>query len=387
MEYSDRYYRHSEMCFPHSNRTYFDPEAHEYRDISATQKLLDIAYMLEHGYDVREFINDTYTASEYVSIDNVKRGVITLLAELWRSQYDNTSFMYKNKSIDMIIDDLFTAVLRNYHVPFDRKQHHYLKDPQIIMKEEFILTNPWLEIADKYVVPQILYSDKEYVLEKDREMIEEFNKNAKDPDVKYKLNIPVYPWYGNPLTAKVIVLSQNPAWNEKQDEIAKILQNLPDKQLELFSNHLKNMLKFEVDGFLPSTKEVDGISGRMLANLHMSWYWENRIKSAFGDNNLETVSSNFAIIQYIGYSSKKFQPFKGEKLLPSQHFTKQLIQFILHNNQDTVFIVPRNIERWRKFLGSIWTSNSDRFIEGKAYRSQSLKAISENEDVKKILNI
>lgn len=384
MSFEDRYYKLGELSFPRSGRTYFDPESHEYGDITLNQKLLDIAYMLVHGYDVNEFIHKTFSSAASPNTDTLKRGIVNLLAELWGGTYENTYYMYRHKTIDTVIKDLFTAVLRYYHVPTTEDETHYLKDPQFMTKEEFTQTNPWLEIANQYLNPRILLSDKEYVLRADRKMIEEFNQTAKNEDVKYNLHLPVYPWYGNPLTTKVIVLSQNPAWNEKQDEIAKVLQCLPDKQLKLFSDHLRDMLKFKVDGFLPSKEETDGISGRVLANLHMSWYWENKLKSAFGESNLETVISKFAIIQYIGYSSKKFQAFKGEKCLPSQNFTKQLIQFILHNNDDAVFIVPRNIERWKNFLGTIWTSNKEKFIEGKAYRSQSLNAIS-GEDKKKVM--
>lgn len=240
-------------------------------------------------------------------------------------------------------------------------------------KEELLNINPWREVAESYDGNSFLLSKKENVSSKDRKVIEEFNDSVSD-EYKYNLNLPVYPWYGNPLTAKVIVLSQNPAWNEKQIEITKELLNLPSSQLELFTNHLKNMLYFKCEGFLPSLKEVDGISGRTLANSHMSYYWENRLKKAFGTENFEEVISKFALIQYIAYSSKKFKSLKKYEI-PSQNFTKQLIQFIIDNNDDTIFIVPRNIKRWKSFLGEIWINHEDRFIEGTSPRNQSLRSM------------
>lgn len=381
MFYFDRYHRYSEISFPRTDRVYFDPGAHEYNDLTLNQKLLDIAYMLTHGYDVRTFIHDTYKTKEYVSDNNVKQALYSLLGELWGSDNIKMSDLYEKKSLDELIDDFFSALKKSYHVPYNIKMPHFIKDLEKLSESELMEINPWRSVEIKYTGNSFLLSKKQYAYDEDLRLINEFNQSVSE-EYQYKLNIPVYPWYGNPLTAKVIVLSQNPAWNEKQNIISETLLNLPSNQLELFTNHLRNMLIFKCDGFLPNNHKVDGVSGRMLANIHMSWYWEDRLKKAYGPENIDDVISKFAIIQYVAYSSKKFQPFKDNKLLPSQYFTRKLIQFIIHNKKDTFFIVPRNIERWKSFLGNIWTSNEDRFIEGHAYRSQSLKSIDEDNQQK-----
>lgn len=110
---------------------------------------------------------------------------------------------------------------------------------------------------------------------------------------------------------------------------------------------------------------------RDLANLHQSWYWEDRITNAFVTQEtgltFEDVNSNFAVIQYIGYSSKKYSPFKKGIILPSQYYTRQLIEYILMN-KETLFIVPRNVQMWKQFLGNLW--NEERFIISKDYLGQ-----------------
>lgn len=224
--------------------------------------------------------------------------------------------------------------------------------------------NPWQEVADKSVGNSFLFSAKnDLVCTADKEIIEDFNKSV-EPEYEYKLNVPAYPWYGNPLTAKVIVLSLNPGYVERESTIAKLFKYLPQGMVEEYAEHLRSMLTFDCSGFLPIQYPNKDISPRDLANIHQSYYWLDRLTSAFvnkGTNlNFEQINNSFAVIQYIGYSSKKFKPFRNRQILPSQHYTKQLIQHILINNPDTVFIVPRAERKWREFLGSMW--NDEKFF-------------------------
>ena len=389
MYYFDRYHRLSEPRFPCTDRVYFDWLAHEFHDISNRQKLLDIAYLLSHGYDVRADIHNTYESREHVSIDNVRTSIFILMAELWDTDENRVEQLYWNKGLDAIIDDFFSILLRYYHVPNDKNKPHYLKDPQKMNEYELIENNPWSNVAKKYKGNTFLLSDSEtFVCDEDRQMIKDFNESSTKDEYKYKLNLPVYPWYGNPLRAKVIVLSQNPAWNEKQDEIVleMIAENHP--ALKGFTDHLRDMLDFKCKGFLPSNEPINGKSPRDIANKHMSSYWLNRLRGAFVNDetglSIEDILDRFAIIQFIGYSSKKFKSFKKEALLPSQSYTRELIEFILRHHPDTLFIVPRNVKRWEAFLGDLWRNFADRYIIGIHYRSQSLKTMSD-EDKKKVI--
>lgn len=72
-------------------------------------------------------------------------------------------------------------------------------------------------------------------------------------------------------------------------------------------------------------------------------------------------------------------------LLPSQKYMKQLIQYILNNNEDAVFIVARSVNEWKAFLGNLW--NDDRFIISNAYLGQHFTEKSLPEDgYEKIIN-
>lgn len=218
--------------------------------------------------------------------------------------------------------------------------------------------NPWREVADLSAGNDFLLSDKHnLVCSGDKELIEAFNATAK-PEHEYHLNVPAYPWYGNPLIAKVIVLSLNPGYSERESKIAALYKMLPQGLVESYAVHLRSMLTFDCYSFLPEDFGPHGVTTRDLANIHQSYYWLDRLTSAFVNKDtglsFEQINDRFAVVQYVGYSSKKYAPFKRGQLLPSQNYTKQLIQFILHNNPDTVFIVPRAVKNWKYLLGSMW---------------------------------
>lgn len=255
-------------------------------------------------------------------------------------------------------------------------------------------TNPWKEVAQKYKGADFLYDDtKEFICEADRKLIELFNsqmdaksekymgENYKKPkdfidpkDYVYNLHVPAFPWYGNPLNANVIVLSLNPGYVEKETVMAKVLQNLPSHITNGYIEHLRRMLTFEVDSFLPKQEGQNGITSRDLANLHQSYYWDERLKKAFvtEENNLtlEDINSKFAIIQYIGYSSKKYKSFRKNAYLPSQMYTRDLIQYILEHNKNAIFIISRQKQNWRTFIKPLYEANKDRFVESKDYLGQ-----------------
>lgn len=374
IDYNRRYRIGGELCLPHAERVYFDWIADEFGDISNHQKLLDIGYLLLQGYDVRADIQSTYLNHKSVSKDNVRYSICILLAELWGGRPEYVEQMFRYKSLDNLIDGLFTAVARYYHKPTDSRHPHYLKDPLDMTREDIRRTNPWKAVADLYVGNGFLYNETgEYVCKDDKEMIETFNRTAKK-EHQYCLKVPAYPWYGNPLEAKVIVLSLNPGYVERESVIGKILMRLPAGLVEGYAIHLRSMLTFDCHSFLPDDYGKPNVTYRDLANLHQSWYWIDRLEKAFVSDKTglktDDVLKRFAVIEYMGYSSEKYKAFKGGALLPSQVYVKQLIQYILQNNSDTVFIVSRNVKTWQNFLGTMWTDNSDRFIVAKDYLGQ-----------------
>lgn len=332
---------------------------------------MDIAYLLWHGYDVRSDIHHTYSEDHRsVNQSTVYNTILHFLKHIPDSGY--VQLLSRPVNIDILIDIFFSRLLRQYHIPTTINKSHFMKQPSKLTESELRECNPWVEVARNYDFRTMLFSsENNQVCSADREMIEEFNATA-SPEHQFKLNVPAYPWYGNPLKAKVIVLSLNPGYSEKESTIAKLIQLLPERNYEGYCLHLCSMLTFDCGGFLPSDYQKPRLSDRDIANIHQSWYWQNRLTKAFPKDktglNFEQINSNFAVIQYVGYSSKEFAPFKKGRFLPSQLYTRQLIEYILLNNRDTIFIVPRSEHLWRAFLGELW--DDTRFIVTNAPRSQ-----------------
>lgn len=367
-----QYYLYGELEFPYAERVYFDYIGTEFQYNSIQQKLLDIGYMLWHGYDVRAMIHHTYNAHQSVTEDNVSYTICILLGNLLQTEPIKLSLKYENLSTDKLIDVFFSYLISYYHM--NANGNHFIKSTQDLTEAELKSLNPWLDVVEKYEGSKFLYSNtNNLVCDSDREIIEEFNKRIKKEEYEYKLNVPAYPWYGNPLKANVIVLSLNPGYVERESVIARVIQYLDESFTKGYTEHLRKMLTLECTEFLPQELGADGMTYRDLANLHQSWYWEDRLTNAFvndGGLNFDDVNKNFAVIQYIGYSSKKYAPLKYGKLLPSQLFTRQLIEYILKNNPRAIFIVARNVKVWQHFLGSLWDENKNRFIVSKDYLGQ-----------------
>lgn len=367
-----QYYLYGEFEFPHAERVYFDYIGTEFHDNSIQQKLLDIGYMLWHGYDVRAMIHHTYSdAHQSVTEGNVRYTICILLGELLQTDPIELSLKYERLPTNRLIDIFFSYLISYYHMK--TTGNHFLKSPKDLTEEELKSLNPWLDVVPKYIGSEFLYSNKnELVCDDDKEIIEEFNKQIRKEEYEYKLNVPAYPWYGNPLKANVIVLSLNPGYVEKESVIARMIQYIPERYSEGYTEHLRKILTLDCGGFLPQELGAKGMTYRDLANVHQSWYWEDRLTNAFVNENIglnfEDVNRKFAVIQYIGYSSKKYAPFKNGTLLPSQLYTRQLIEYILCNNRNAVFIVARNVNMWKRFLGDLWDDN--RFIVSKDYLGQ-----------------
>ena len=280
-----------------------------------------------------------------------------------------------------------------------------------MMIEELKKRNPWMEFSKNYQGVEFLYSDeKKYLCDCDKGILESYNEGKSEED-KFVLGVPAFPWYGNPLTAKVIILSLNPAYNDRQKKIIKMIQRLDSNVTKGFTDHLRNMLTFDVNSFLPTKDdEKDGLSSRDIANIHQSWYWQNKLIKAFisredKDNNddkknpekileeFENINNKVALIQLVPYSSKykphlKVSEDNGLSLgkfgkIPSWDFTRDLIEYILTTKEDVIFIVARSEKEWKSLIGTdLWNKHEKRhrFVLSNNYRSQYFSFKRDNEN-------
>lgn len=95
-------------------------------------------------------------------------------------------------------------------------------------KELFGMENPWEYVAAMYDPNNLecLYGDQNnYVCAGDCKVVDDYNQKVKDRSGEIITKIPAEPWWGNPLKARLIILSLNPGYvPEVNETLAKLLQ-------------------------------------------------------------------------------------------------------------------------------------------------------------------
>lgn len=369
------YYLGDGLKLPHSIRTYFDSGASECNDISSRQKLLDIGYLTTMGYDFFQDIQEVLESHPYISERDIKISIARLTEELSRMPMVDIIDRYENVPLKMMLEDFKELIINQYILPYDGSDH-YLIDWNVGTTDRDILNaNHWNTVADECYGNEALFSeDKEYIYPGDKTYLEKYYVTASD-ETRFRLNTVPYPFQGNPLTAKIIILSLNAGYvTRANDYFAKILQCLP-QLAEGVMCFMRDNLRLKVKGFMPMHYASDKYPNIQDAyNMLGDWYWYN-ILSKWEEEGLTTedIFSNVALIQYIPYASERAN--HKDYTLPSQIFAKKMIQHIA-NTKDTIFVVPRAVKKWSGLLGATWQKlkNEGRIIEGKNPRCQYLSS-------------
>lgn len=268
-----------------------------------------------------------------------------------------------------------------------------------VSESDIVKENLWSKLVGEYMRSHWYNEDIKIVYPNpyEEQVIDEFNRKAKE-DYKYVLGAPAEPWRGNPLKAKVVILSLNPGFklgvNDKV-QYEKYRGPLEDAMAELI-----NTLSFQVKGFLTpqdnyvkshdefkkkySVKNVYVPCGDALNEIG-DYYWYNNINRLNINHQKEyEFFRNFAIVQYCAYTSVSFKDFPRGVVLPSQELTKKLIRYLAYEREDVVFVIMRSAAKWKELLDAdVWEKMQSRLIVNKNM-SQSL---SENNLGKKNFNM
>ncbi len=217
--------------------------------------------------------------------------------------------------------------------------------------------------------------DKEYVYPGDEACIERYNSTASDK-TRFILNTIPYPFQGNPLTAKVIILSLNAGYIPRVNHyFAKILQHYP-QLAEGVMCFMRENLRLDVKRFIPEINYSDEKHPNYQDAYNMlgDWYWFDILSKWENEGlNSDEIFSNVALIQSVPYASEKAKDLPKGMILPSQIFIKKMIWHIA-NSTDAIFIVPRAVKKWQTILGPIWhrLEQEHRIVIGKNPLNQSL---------------
>jgi len=233
-------------------------------------------------------------------------------------------------------------------------------------KELFGMENPWEYVAAMYDPNNLecLYGDQNnYVCAGDCKVVDDYNQKVKDTSDKIITKIPAEPWWGNPLKARLIILSLNPGYvPEVNETLAKLLQTNEAVRRQLI-NYKAKTLRLEAEAFLPEEETEDGcpISCQEAVNMMGDWYWVKMLRGLRQDTKFgeKDFYRRIALVEYHGYSSQtsgRVFPRKGDKL-ESQAFIKSLLWYVAEKRKEEVcFLVMRAKKEWRSLL-------SDKFFD------------------------
>ena len=230
-------------------------------------------------------------------------------------------------------------------------------------------------MADNCCGTEALFSeDRTYVYPGDEYAVEKHNLSAAEDNRLMTMAFP-YPFQGNPLTAKVVILSLNAGYVKRvNDYFAKILRQIPPLAMGV-CDFMRQNLRLEAESFMPPADSRDIHPDlRDVCNMYGDWYWYDSLTKLRCDNlSEERIFSGTALIQSLPYASTRAGNLPHGRLMPSQVFTWKLISHIAAT-RDTIFVVPRARDIWKKLLKSTWTrlENEDRLVFTKNPRCQSL---------------
>ena len=244
---------------------------------------------------------------------------------------------------------------------------------------ELKASNPWRIVADKYDSsnPNCLFlddNDTSYVHPDDLNRIIQFNSRNPEKEFRIVTNTPPEPWRGNPLTARLIILSLNPGYiPEINMTLAKLLQSNPALRKELMAFRQKT-LNLEAKSFLPLPEDEGGkgpITCKEAEDMLGGWYWTSKLKDLrnefFGSQTPTSKREDefykrIALIEFHGYSSiraKDSFPPKGknaEQFLKTQEFVAEMIRHIARtkSSNEVCFLIMRSKARWESLLNGFW---------------------------------
>lgn len=391
INYSSIYYRGGKLSLPYSARTYFDGNASESNRITSTQKLLDISYLTTMGYDFYQDVQDILKNHNSISEWEIKYSIGVLMASHSGRGDEVLPDDFDGVSLRDMLKDLKDFVVNHYVLPHDGSDHYLIDCNAKTSDYDILMANHWNIVADKCYCNEALFSENdEYIYPGDKPFIERYNSTANEK-TRFVVNAVPYPFQGNPLLAKVIILSLNPGYVPRvNDYFAKILQRLPELG-DGVMHFLRENLQLRVHDFMPDSHCASDKRPNCqdAYNMFGDWYWHDILsKWTTEDLTMDDILSKVALIQYIPYASEKAKDLPKGCILPSQMFAKKMIRHIA-NNKDSIFVVPRAVRQWSDLLGSTWQKLEDegRIIIGKNPRVQHLSANNlEGDGYFKIIN-
>ena len=416
-------------------KAYVDDYCHEFGQTDTDTKLMHLLYVADKGFDILSHIREFLDNHPEIAQDSIKQTLAYFVSHLRYPEGDRyvddqfamANFLKETLSLEKVLDLLMMEIRLRFSYTEDDKSVNFtqkylrwdslaslkksLKSEELpkcmvnptgyysVSESDIVKENLWPTLVGEYMRSHWYNENIKIVYPNpyEEQVIDEFNRNAKE-DYKYVLGAPAEPWRGNPLKAKVVILSLNPGFKlgvNDNVQYERYRAPLEDAMAELI-----NTLSFQVRGLLTPQesyvksheefKEKYSMEGSQVLcgdalNEIGDYYWYNNINRLNINHQKEyEFFRNFAIVQYCAYTSVSFKDFPRGVVLPSQELTKKLIRYLAYEREDVVFVIMRSAAKWKELLDAdVWEKMQSRLIVNKNM-SQSL---SENNLGKKNFNM
>lgn len=360
--YLNRYGDYNEINLPKTYRVYFDPSCDEYRHYPVENKLLDLAYVITHGFDIKKAIKDILDTHPHVSKRNIQHAIWDLTA----ATNHTSSIPNRKNSLETDIEILIEDLLRYYRLPLDNSIPHYLEENFRYVNEITLYgANGW-EIASTNVNEYQMYKDDNFVFYPgDDELLDKYHEEG-DNDSKeqiFGVGTCPEPWYGNPLTAKIIILGNMPKEDDFISRCSNVILSFEPRLMEAVQLMVRRWMSLNGPGIYNDTEF--GKSGIAISDAYNSVtyrHWINELRNLAWELNLEKqlLLDNVCVINANAYYSYGGNDPLVAGLLPSQYYLRILINYLVNNRGTNrpLFIIPSSkIHKiWKKVLG-YWIEN------------------------------
>lgn len=190
------------------------------------------------------------------------------------------------------------------------------------------MKNPWLKLSLK----------PPYILEEDKDIINEFNKKANQNNYIFTNSL-AKPFCGNPLKATIILLQLNPGTdnpkgfnndNDGGDDFIGL--NIPGYKSDIYKNIKHKKIAYPFVDLNPKYRLSGGFR-----------YWADKISPFIeSKEDYKKISNKICCLEFFPYHSKNYK-YLGE-ILECQKYNFELLEKAM--DRDAIIIVMRGLKQW-----------------------------------------
>ena len=207
-------------------------------------------------------------------------------------------------------------------------------------KETLLKENPWRVLAEKIEKNGYMRLEKLNAYADDIPFIEEFNERTKnEPEYQLHTEILPYPFIGDVLGARVVLLMSNPGYKVSSNIEAH--EKMSDEEKRFVIRAQTQAMLLEDRAIFYSGPEYKPF------NDEQDWYWAKKTRKI--REAVSGAETKIAAVQLMAYHSRKYKPFPEKMgLLPSQEYTKRLVKYLIDKN--VIFVYARSKAQWLDFV-------------------------------------